>query len=305
MPTLRVPQDYETIQKATDAAKPGDVIVVSAEYSTAETFAVHTDNLTIDAPATVENITLDLQSNVTHLTLSGAAPIRVLGSDHGSVIRGNAGDNVLEERSFKPDTIDGGDGNDVIVGDDPFVSTGGADHLSGGKGDDTFKLGGYSYVGATVDGGDGTDTLQVGDLSTMTIKNVEILDGYGHRGTAAQYQAFSKIIDSDNTSSKINIFLEGPGGSIDFTNSVTDQFSVAVHGENSTSGITITGSVNDDYFVGSQNDDVLSGGKGDDIFTSSEGYDKLNGRAGSDIFVLSGSFDGHGVIDGGDGIDSI
>ena len=309
MPTLRVPQDYETIQKATDAAKPGDVIVVGAEYSTAEMLAVHIDNLTIDAPVTVENITLDLQSNVTHLTLSGAAPIRVLGSDHGSVIRGNAGDNVLEERSSGPDTIDGGDGNDVIVGDnldDVLRSTGGADHLSGGNGDDLFKLGAEgSYAGGTIDGGSGTDTLQLSNLDGVTINDVEILDGDLHSGTAAQYRSFTKFINSAFSSPGINMVFDGPGGVVDFTTSVTGPFSVVVRAETATSGVTVTGSGNDDSFIGSDYNDVLNGGRGNDIFTTSGGYDTLNGDTGNDIFVVSAFASGQGIIDGGKGFDTI
>jgi Ca2+-binding RTX toxin-like protein len=305
MAVLRVPQDYETIQEATDAAKPGDTIVADTTYSTQEYVTIKTDNLTVGAGKAAQQITLELQDSATRLTLSGDAPIRVYGSEKGSVIQGNAGDNVIEARSSDADTIDGGDGNDVIVTDNPFFESGGADRLSGGKGDDTFKMDGYTYTGAVIDGGDGIDTLQLGGLTDTTIKNVEILDGYGHRGTVEQYRSFSKFIDSDDASSKINIFIDGAGGTLDFSKSVTGGFSVSVHAESTTSGVTITGSNNDDYFLGSQYNDKIEGGKGSDIFTTSEGIDLLNGNAGDDIFVLDASSSGRGRIDGGTGTDTV
>ncbi|SFL95950.1 calcium-binding protein [Methylorubrum salsuginis] len=305
MAVLRVPQDYETIQKATDAAKPGDTIVADATYSAQESVTIKTDNLTVGADKAARQITLTLQDSATHLTLSGDAPITAYGSEKGSVIQGNAGDNVIEARSSATDTIDGGDGNDVIVTDNPFFESGGADRLSGGKGDDTFKMGGYSYEGAVIDGGDGVDTLQLGGLTNTVIANVEILDGYGHRGTVAQYQSFEKIIDSSDPTSKINIFIDGAGGKLDFRKSVTDGYSVAVHAESTTSGVTVSGSNNDDYFVGSQYNDVIDGGRGNDIFTASEGTDRLSGNAGDDIFVLDLSSFGRGRIDGGAGTDTV
>ncbi|KQT58580.1 hypothetical protein ASG52_20795 [Methylobacterium sp. Leaf456] len=307
MAVLRVPQDYETIQEATDAAKPGDTVVADATYSAQEYVAIKTDNLTVGADRAAQQITLDLQGDATHLTLSGDAPIAVYGSEKGSVIQGNAGANVIVARSSAADIIDGGDGDDVIITDDLIFESGGADQLLGGKGNDTFQMGGFSYDGAVIDGGDGIDTLQLGLLSNTTIKNVEILDGYGHRGTVAQYQLFSKFIDSETTlsKSKISIFIDGAGGTLDFSSSVTDGFAIALRPDAMTSGLTVTGSNNGDSFYGTKFDDKFYGGNGSDHFYTSGGTDDLIGNAGGDIFSIDIVESGAGRIDGGIGMDTV
>ncbi len=200
MAVLRVPQDYETIQKATDAAKPGDTIVADATYSAQESVTIKTDNLTVGADKAARQITLTLQDGATHLTLSGDAPIAVNGNEKGSVIQGNAGDNVIEARSSAADTIDGGDGDDVIVTDNPFFESGGADRLSGGNGDDTFQMGGFSYDGAVIDGGDGVDTLQLGGLTNTVIENVEILG----RVRSPRYGGAVSIVREDHRQFRSN-----------------------------------------------------------------------------------------------------
>ncbi|MFY9289818.1 MAG: calcium-binding protein [Methylorubrum rhodinum] len=305
MAVLRVPQDYETIQEATDAAKPGDTIVADATYSAQEYVTTETDDLTVGAGKAAQQITLNLQGDATRLTLVGDAPIRVYGSEKGSVIQGNAGDNVIEARSSDADTIDGGDGNDVIVTDNPFFESGGADRLSGGRGNDTFKLSGGVDEGAVIDGGDGVDTVEIGDLTTLTVKNVEILDGHGHRGTVAQYRSFEKFINSSDPAGGIDIFIDGAGGALDFSTSVMDGLSVGVRATSATSGVNITASSNSDRFYGSDYADTFNGGKGNDTIYASGGHDTLNGGAGNDVFYLYFGLSGNVMINDGDGIDTL
>ncbi|WP_342153131.1 calcium-binding protein [Methylorubrum sp. SB2] len=305
MAVLRVPRDYATIQKATVAARPGDTIVADAGYSKKEYVKIGTDGLTVGADEAARQITLELQGKATHLTLTGKAPITAYGSEKGSVIRGNAGDNVIEARSSAADTIDGGDGIDVIVTDNAFFSWGGADRLSGGKGDDRFQMGGFAYDGAVIDGGDGIDTLEIGTLSGLTVKNVEVLDGDGHSGTIAQFRSFQKYTVSDSPLPTISLFLRGVGGTLDFTSSVSGNLGVSVRATSLTSGVTVTGSHNGDTFYGSAYDDVFNGGDGDDFINTGDGIDILNGDAGNDTFFLDLVSSGIGRIDGGTGTDTV
>ena len=92
----------------------------------------------------------------------------------------------------------------------------------------------------------------------------------------------------------------------DFTQ---DDFDVATIHVNSV--VQVTGSIEDDNYIGSRSDDIVDGGLGDDRLTGFRGWDVLNGGAGDDVLIghagadeLSGG-DGNDILRGGSGNDRL
>lgn len=77
------------------------------------------------------------------------------------------------------DVIDGGDGNDMIYGedgDDTLTAGAGYDQLFGGEGDDTLYGGGENDV---LNGGNGADTIVVNSIGTTSNPNNTTVNGDG------------------------------------------------------------------------------------------------------------------------------
>ncbi|GAA4226544.1 Ca2+-binding RTX toxin-like protein [Sagittula marina] len=109
-------------------------------------------------------------------------PLNVQGLDGDDFIVGTASDDTISggdgqddiEGGAGNDSLDGGDGDDVLVGDagnDTLDGGQGADDMQGGEGDDLLRV---SQVD-TADGGAGVDTVELMDLSTLTIAELETL----------------------------------------------------------------------------------------------------------------------------------
>ena len=67
----------------------------------------------------------------------------------------------------------------------------------------------------------------------------------------------------------------------------------------------VTGSEASEELVGGAGDDVLDGGAGDDVLTDAQGTNTLSGGAGDDVINLTGTSAPQGVVDGGEGIDTL
>jgi len=193
----------------------------------------------------------------------------------------------------------GGQGADEIVGNDfnnEIWGQGGADKLTGGKGDDTFHEGVEVWGGPdgvvggsnaaddvasgsdSMDGGDGFDTV---DYSERTSAVSVTLDGSSHvagnDGTAtyvaADATATPPVVESWTSTELDNVWktveaVQGGAGGDEIVGDMVAPTGTAV-------GV-------DNDFEGNGGDDKISGGYGNDTLSGSAGNDRLYGGAGDD-----------------------
>jgi len=173
---------------------------------------------------------------------------------------GNALDNLISGAYSTSAKLDGGAGNDTLIG------SSGADSLLGGDGDDRIEA---STGKDTVDGGSGFDTLAfaypAGGASTFKVKQVSATDILlsDTSGYAVTVRGVENFIFSDVTLTLANLTqnLHGVGTSAD----------VVAFGNN---------------IVGTSGADVLVGGAANDSIDGAGGNDTLTGGAGADAFVV-------------------
>jgi Ca2+-binding RTX toxin-like protein len=173
----------------------------------------------------------------------------------GVSIIGSAGNDALDFSAIGLDSIsliDGGSGNDIIIGTsgaDTFALGRGNDIISGGAGDDNFMAGASNGVDS-IDGGAGYDRVlaTAGGLSIglTSFASVEEISANGFAG----------------------VKLAGSTGadSLDF------------------SAVTLTGILQID---GAAGNDVITGSAGDDRISGGTGLDVLSGGLGIDTFLFA------------------
>ncbi|RUM19283.1 metal-binding protein [Rhizobium vallis] len=252
---------------------------------------------------------IDVTTGGTRDYLTGAGGNDILdggaGDDH---IWGNEGDDRLTGGAGN-DTIEGGDGNDVIrggTGNDKIVdgqisgSSPETFDIDAGSGNDTVILqNDDTALSGTVDGGAGTDKLQASHLSGLTIKNFETLDtaGFAGVGSAAQFESFDTIINSNTTNA---VFLRlTDGGHLDLSDELAGR-QAQIFGN--VSGIDVTTGTGNDKLEGTDGNDIFDGSGGNDTINGNAGNDKLTGGEGNDQ-IFGGV--GNDVIRGGAGDDKI
>ncbi|MCF6445567.1 Hint domain-containing protein [Nereida sp. MMG025] len=192
----------------------------------------------------------DQDGNPLHLIIGGNQTIDYGADGLADTLEGGAGnDSILGQ--FGDDSIDGGDGQDTISGgsgDDLIKGGADADSITGDDGDDQiFGESGNDSIAA----GSGRDTVY-GGLGSDTIR--------GNGGNDTLYG------EADNDS--------------------------------------IEGNVGNDYVDGGLGDDTLSGGMGSDTVVGGTGDDTLSGDAGDDT-LTGGDGDDTFVYTAGDGQDVI
>ncbi len=203
-----------------------------------------------------------LAANVEQLLLTGGAvgltatgnngANALYGNLHiGGVILAGLGGNDVFYGSNYADSIDGGDGNDILQA---FYSVDGMDALVGGAGDDvyyTFEQGDVVIENAN----NGFDTIYAQENTTLS-NNIEQLILYA--------AATSGTGNNDNN----NVF-----------------------GNNSFNSLTLDGGGGDDWLIGSNQSDTLQGGTGNDILQALDGANRLVGGSGDDQYYSTSSSD--------------
>src|SRR5262249_50371424 len=96
-----------------------------------------------------------------------------------------------------------------------------------------------------------------------------------------QLKGFQKF-DINNSSDEFHFFLQGAGGSLDFSNKYFEPQHLVIEAEQTTSAVQIVGSAKADEISGSDFSDQLSGDKGNDILRGGFGNDTINGGLGND-----------------------
>ena len=229
----------------------------------------------------------------------GAGNDLLMGDDGDDLIDGGAGNDTLFGGN-DDDTLIGGDGDDQLTGGE------GKDKISGGAGKDTI-FGGTD--GDTVDGGAGgfnadpalntdDDTLDLTGLN-FRLRDLEPdSNGNGQNGTVDLYNDDGTSAGSFKFTEIENIIGEEMAGPVDGLDS----------GEDMAPGYT---DAQGDQIDGTDGiNDTIFGNGGDDTIDSGLGDDTVDGGSGDDTFTLTDGVDNDVIIGGesgetdGDVIDS-
>lgn len=214
---------------------------------------------------------------LTHNRLFGRGTDRTFLIERAHLTGGEA-DNRLDIRRFNGQsaTLDGGAGNDVLLGSP------GRDLLRGGDGDDVAS------------GNDGADILFGGEGS-------DILNGGNGNDVLRGFDGNDILnggLGLDN--------LFGGGGNDRLSGGGDNDVLNGEEGDDALSGDlgddVLNGGLGNDRADGGDGADVINGGDGDDLGTGGAGNDVLNGDAGHDRLFGDDGFD---QISGGDGADDL
>ncbi|MBJ7347600.1 MAG: calcium-binding protein [Thermoleophilaceae bacterium] len=244
------------------------------------------------APLTAGTGCTSVSTNQVDCGSAGVTSIHIGGLD---------GDDTLRSSASVASVIDGGDGNDTLVGGSV------ADTLNGGNNNDTLDGG----TGAdALNGGAGTDTVTYASRSVAITVTV---NGTANDGAASEADNVATDIENvvggssndvltGSTGNNVltggpgNDTLNGGGGSgvdtVDYSSAggpVTVSLATTAQQNTVNAGLdtislvaNVTGSGFNDTLTGSTAANTLSGGAGDDTLDGNTGADQLIGNAGLD-----------------------
>jgi Ca2+-binding RTX toxin-like protein len=203
------------------------------------------------------------------------------GSGDDIRLYGRAGNDHLQtEGRFS--ILEGGDGNDTVVGGTGF------DNLFGDAGNDVLDdrlddAGSFTTSGANFGGGAGNDTIFGGAADDMVQLGADygqdVIDGAGGRDFVVFTAATSAVVVNLQAGTASG---GGPAGAGATLISVEDAY-----GGRFADHITGDGGANE--LGGEGGNDTLIGGAGNDTLAGAAGNDSLEGGAGADWFVFGSS----------------
>jgi len=208
---------------------------------------------------------------------------------------------------LKGDWIDGGEGNDIVIGDvdnDQLMGGGGIDIMVGGAGDDNL-IGALERTLVQVDNWavtrqvTGTEYLLIynGDAQAAESPNDAGDKLYGGAGADwARGGAGGDFIDGGSGEDVLfgeasaDVIVGGTGNDIligDNPGVVPTSEEGDDYLDGGDNNDTLQGDGGDDTLIGGAHDDVLSGNNGDDTLIGGTGTDVLAGGAGKDTYVFN------------------
>ena len=213
-------------------------------------------------------------------------------------IQGGVGDDLLSAVGSPIGNarliMDGGDGNDTVLGglgDETLLGSAGKDVLNGGGGNDTLSGG---LGNDTVDGGAGNDFVD-GDAGQDTV-----------RGGDGDDIANGGVGDDTVDGGSGNDTLSGNDGDDSLLGLSGNDSLLGGNGLDTLGGgdgnDTLDGGFNNDQLIGGVGDDKIRGDHGNDTISGDEGNDTINGGDGNDV-IMAGA--GNDLVDGADGDDTI
>ena len=216
-------------------------------------------------------------------------------------VKGSSGDDTLTKISNTTGTLQGGDGNDSILGGsgkDFLYGDAGNDSLTGGSGNDDLH-GGDGNDSLT--GGSGNDDLHGGndnDYFTASSGNDRIWGDDGQDWFAMNGGTFHNFVDlSANTAT-------GTDGETtvlyDIEHVLGSSANDEIHGDSEAN--SLSGEAGWDTIHGGDENDWLSGGEGNDNLYGDAGNDSISGGDGDDT-IYGGDGDDH--LKGGTGSNTI
>ena len=175
-------------------------------------------------------------------------------------------------------TIAGTSGNDHLIGtngNDIFdLSLGGEDIAEGGKGNDTFLVGGALSAGDRIFGGSGRDTLVLSATTHFTFA-AGTMTGIDKVQLAAGEEYDLHFDASTIPTTGLRIYGRTLGEH--------DNLTISVIG-NTTNALIVGGGRSEDTLIGGGGNDVLGAGKGYDTLVGGGGADILTGGADADCY---------------------
>jgi len=251
----------------------------------------------------------------------------------GTTLNGTGLGEILIGRDGADNTLNGYEGDDVLIGgtgNDTLNGGAGVDILSGGGGNDTL-IGDQSDK--LLDGGSGTDTLQIGanftstsDAQIVNIENVTLTaavtlnlanqtEGFTITGSSGADSITGGSGNDTIIGAQNDILLDGGLGTdtlqigANFTSTSNGQIvnienvtlttAATLNLANQTEGFTITGSSGADTITGGSGNDIITGGAGADTLKGGAGTDTFNFAAGDSTLTIGGSTT-NGTISGYD-----
>lgn len=234
--------------------------------------------LTLDGKANdgAKNEGDSLASNIERID-GGSGNDLLMGNNSPNDLNGNDGNDTLKGLGGDDD-LSGGNGNDSVyggAGDEYFSNDSGADLYDGGAGNDTVNAGSSADQPDVMRGGSGVDSVQY--LSRVNAVSIDVTDG-ANDGEAGE---------NDRVNDDFESIYGGSG-------------SDTIRGSNSAETLNGGGGTGFDLLVGRGGADVLDGNDGNDTLDGGEGYDAFYGEGGDDTID---SFDnGEDWIDCGSGV---
>lgn len=246
----------------------------------------------------------------------------------------NGGNDVYDGRNgITTGIIDGGAGNDLLVGGetaDSFLGGGGNDRMFGLGGNDQFEAEegeNQMYGGAGddfgtggegndiirggkgddfFDGGDGDDDMRGGqdrdELDGGLGEDLiyggdgrDILSGEANRDTLFGGDGHDELYGGSSADA-----LRGGMGGDTLDGGKGADLLYAGQGDD-----IVEGGDADDVIRGGAGDDTISGGAGADSITSGKGDDEIAGGGGADVFIMTRNTGNDHILDFADGIDTI
>jgi len=252
-------------------------------------------NDTFDASnETSRAYTIDLGAQTIDRGAVGARTVQIVDFEH---LIGTGLDDTLNAGGQSGTTIEGGNGNDSIIGG--FNSQ----DLRGGRGDDTIDGGvaAGSSIGDLIDGGFGNDSILGADGSDT------IFGGRGDDTIEANDG------NNDVSGGKGNDRILAGSGNDTLDGNAGDDLILAGGGDDTLIGRNgaddLRGGSGDDYLRGLRFDDTLRGQGGDDLLEGGDQQDLLLGGSGNDTLrggqgpdTLRGN-DDDDRLEGGQGAD--
>jgi Ca2+-binding RTX toxin-like protein len=191
-------------------------------------------------------------------------------------------------------TVDGGAGNDTLIGsdrDETFLGGTEDDQMTGNGGDDTFSGGpgtGSASGGAdndtadatveTFDGGPGQDGIVV--FGTDGNDRIRVSRRLGPNGPQAVVEVNGQTTVIDYLNGETVTVYAGAGNDHVVLDASATKWTAAFFG--GAGNDHLVGGVLGDYLDGGGGNDELDGGDGDDTLVGGDGHDRFRGGAGAD-----------------------
>jgi Ca2+-binding RTX toxin-like protein len=286
------------------AATAAAALAIPAAANAAVTGAVTGDTATLTGDAANDNIIISVSGDKLKHNLAGF-------NSNIDFDSATAGDQTLTAAAGRL-TIDGGGGDDIIVGgpnldtlrggDGDDRLTGGPNNspdkeqIDGGAGNDTMIW--NNGDGDDVDnGGDGTDEMLFNNGTADDVMDVAPVGGGAHHF----HRVGANInIDIDASTERLNVNAFSGNDTLTSAPGTTIPMTIDAGPGND----TITTGDGADLIQGGTGDDTLNGGAGGDRILGNPGKDIMNGQAGDDTLVWNNG-DGNDTMNGDDGLDRI
>ena len=237
----------------------------------------------------------------------GAGNDSITAANADDVVRGGTGDDSIwvdfTDSKAHHVTVDGGDGNDVILVTREAWAVAGTVEATGGAGRDTYRWSTGQFA---------TGALTIGDFQAGAGGDVLDVLSLLFGGVTRNPFATSQLrLVASGADTLLQVDTDGTSGSSGFVTVAVlkgvlpsaltgDNFSDGIRPDGSSTGLVITGTDGADSLHGGILDDTIHGGGGNDTIDGGLGANQLYGDGGNDALYVSS---GNAQMHGGDGND--